>query len=224
MFCFSLDKFNTAASILEETADWFTHDKITQKRKYIANLIDQISWGSEARGQRTLPALSREQSGAQSIKVMRDNIAGMKRMWATLDLKMKPVMDWLGNPVHVLDRSNEKDIEYIFKLVHKVAERSMPENSRSLLALAENINNLSGVLLRSGGSSSGQEETKRNLEEKLINVMAAILKAIKKLESTTNRIEKQLEKSNKGQKRTNRKRKCKGDDDSDLRDKKTRRQ
>ena len=209
MFCFSLDKFNTAASILEETADWFTHDKITQKRKYIANLIDQISWGSEARGQRTLPALSREQSGAQSITVMRDNIARMKRMWATLDLKVKPVMNWLGNPDHVLDSSNEKDMEYIFRLVEKVAERSLQENRRSLMALVGDIYNMSTVLMRSGGSSSGQEETKRNLEERLINVMAAILKAIKKLESTTNRVEKQQEKSAKGLKR---KRKSKGDE------------
>ena len=210
MFCFSLDKFNTAASILEETEDWFTHENITLKRKYIANLIDQISWGSEARGQRMLPALSREQSGAQSVIVMRDNIARMKRMWATLDLKVKPVMDWLGNP----------DIEYIFRLVEKVAERSLQENRRSLMALVGDIYNMSTVLMRSGGSSSGQEETKKDLEERLINVMAAILKAIKKLQSTTNRVEKQQEKSTKGLKR---KRKSKGDDDSDMKDKKTRR-
>ena len=222
MFCFSLDKFNTAASILEETEDWFTHENIPLKRKYIANLIDQISWGSEARGQRTLPALSREQSGAQSITVMRDNIARMKRMWATLDLKMKPVMDWLGNPDHVLDSSNERDMEYIIKLVQRVAERSLQENRRSLMALVGDIYNMSTFLMRSGGSSSGQEETKKDLEERLINVMAAILKAIKKLQSTTNRVEKQQEKSAKGQS-LKRKRKSKGDDDSDMKGKKTRR-
>ena len=222
MFCFSLDKFNTAASILEETEDWFTHENIPLKRKYIANLIDQISWGSEARGQRTLPALSREQSGAQSITVMRDNIARMKRMWATLDLKMKPVMDWLGNPDHVLDSSNERDMEYIIKLVQRVAERSLQENRRSLMALVGDIYNMSTVLMRSGGSSSGQEETKKDLEERLINVMAAILKAIKKLQSTTNRVEKQQEKSAKGQS-LKRKRKSKVDDDSDMKGKKTRR-
>ena len=81
---------------------------------------------------------------------------------------------------------------------------------------------MSTFLMSSEGSSSGQEETKRGLEEKLINVMAAVLKAIKKLESTTNRVERKQEKSTKGQSQK-RKRKCKGDDDSDMKDKKTRR-
>ena len=169
-----------------------------------------------------LPSLSGEPSGAQSITVMKDNIARMKRMWATLDLKMKPVLDWLSIPMHVLNNSNERDIEYIIKLVKKVAERSLPENRRSLLALAEDINNKSSFLLSYGGSSSGHEETKRDLEEKLINVMAAFLKAIKKLESTTKRVEKQQEKSTQGQSQK-RKRKCKVDDDSDMKQKKTRR-
>ena len=171
-----------------------------------------------------LPSLSGEPSGAQSVKVMRDDIARMKRMWATLDLKIKPVMDWLGNPDHVLDTSNERDMEYIIKLVEKVAERSLQENRRSLMALVGDVYNMSTFLMRSGGSSSGQEEIKRDLEERLFNVMAAILKAIKKLESTTNRVEKQQEKITKGQSKSlKRKRKCNGDDDSDMKNKKTRR-
>ena len=169
-----------------------------------------------------LPSLNGEPPGAQRITVMKDNVARMKRMWATLDLKMKPVMDWLGNPDHVLDSSNERDMEYIIKLVQRVAERSLQENRRSLMALVGDIYNMSTVLMRSGGSSSGQEETKKDLEERLINVMAAILKAIKKLQSTTNRVEKQQEKSAKGQS-LKRKRKSKVDDDSDMKGKKTRR-
>ena len=139
LFCFSLDKFNTAASILEETTDWFTHEKITLKRKYIASLLDQISWGSETRGHRKLPSLSSEPLVGQSVKLMRDHVDRMKRIWASLDLKMKPVIDWLCNPFHVLDSSNERDMEQINKLNQKVAERSMPENRRSLLALSEDI-------------------------------------------------------------------------------------
>ena len=220
LFCFSLDKFNTAASILEETADWFTHEKITLKRKYIASLLDQISWGSETRGRRKLPSLSSEPLVGQSVKVMRDHVERMKRIWASLDLKMKPAMDWLCNPLHVLDSSNERDMEKINKLIQKVAERSLPENRRSLLALSGDISNMSSFLLRREGSSSGQEETRRNLEEKLINVLAAILKAIKKLESTTNRVEKQQERKNNCQKRGNSKRKCRDDADNDMKEKK----
>lgn len=223
LYCFSLDKFNTAASILEETADWFTHEKIILKRKYIASLLDQISWGSETRGRRKLPSLSSDPSVGQSVKVMRDHVDRMKRIWASLDLKMKPVMDWLCNPLHVLDSSNERDMEQINKLIQKVAERSLPENQRSLLALSKDIANMSSFLLRREGSSSGQEETRTNLEEKLINVLAAVLKAIKKLESTANRVGKQQEKKDKCQKKSNKKRKCRDDDDNDMKEnKKTR--
>ena len=204
VFCFSLDKFNDATSIQEETEDWFTHEKIILKRKYIANLLDQISWGSETRGQRKLPSLSGAQSGATSVKVMRDNITRMKRIWATLDYKIKPLMDRLGNPMHELNSSNQKDVEHIIRLVQRVAERSLPENRTSLLALVTDISELSSL------GSSGQEETRRILEDKLMDVIAFILKAIKKLESTANRIEKKQEKNDKDQ-RTNRKRKNKGD-------------
>ena len=215
VFCFSLDKFNDAASIQEETEDWFTHEKIILKRKYIANLLDQISWGSETRGQRKLPSLSGEQSGAStSVKVMRDNIARMKRIWATLDYKIKPMMDRLGDQMHELNSSNQKDMEHIIRLVQRVAERSLPENRLSLLALVRDISELSSL------GSSGQEETRRILEDKLMDVIAFILKAIKKLESTANRIGKQQERNGKDQ-RTNRKRKSKGD--VNLKEKKTRR-
>ena len=214
MFCFSLDKFNNAATITEETEDWFTHDKIILKRKYIANLLDQISWGSETRGQRKLPSLSGEQSGATSVKVMRDNITRMKRIWATLDLKLKPMMDRLGNPLQELNSSNQKDMEHIIRLVQKVAERSLTENRLSLLALVRDISELSSL------GSSGQEETRSILEDKLMNVIAFILKAIKRLESTANRIEKKKEKEE--DKRTNRKRRSKTDDNL-IKKKKTRR-
>ena len=172
-----------------------------------------------------LPSLNGEPPGAQRITVMKDNVARMKRMWATLDLKMKPVVDWLSIPMHVLDTSNQKDMEYIIKLVKKVAERSLPENRRSLLSLAEDLNNMSSFLLRNVGSASSQEaeDTKRNLEEKLINVLASILKAIKKLQSATNREEKKEEKNSKGQKKNSRKRKCKSDDDDNMKGKKIRR-
>ena len=214
MLCFSLDKFNNASTITEETEDWFTHEKIILKRKYIANLLDQISWGSETRGQRKLPSLSGEQSGATSVKVMRDNIARMKRIWATLDYKIKPMMDRLGDQMHELNSSNQKDMEHIIRLVQRVAERSLPENRLSLLALVRDISELSSL------GSSGQEETRSILEDKLMNVIAFILKAIKKLESTANRIGKQQERNGKDQ-RTNRKRKSKGD--VNLKEKKTRR-
>ena len=214
MFCFSLDKFNNAATITEEMEDWFTHDKIILKRKYIANLLDQISWGSETRGQRKLPSLSGEQSGATSVKVMRDNITRMKRIWATLDLKLKPMMDRLGNPMQELNSSNQKDMEHIIRLVQKVAERSLPENRRSLLALVRDISELSSL------GSSGQEETRSILEDKLMNVIAFILKAIKRLESTANRIGKK--EGNEEDKRTNRKRRSKTDDNL-IKKKKTRR-
>ena len=213
MFCFSLDKFNNAATITEEMEDWFTHDKIILKRKYIANLLDQISWGSETRGQRKLPSLSGEQSGATSVKVMRDNITRMKRIWATLDLKLKPMMDRLGNPMQELNSSNQKDMEHIIRLVQKVAERSLPENRLSLLALVRDISELSSL------GSSGQEETRSILEDKLMNVIAFILKAIKKLESTANRIGKK--EGNEKDKRTNRKRRSKTDVNL-IKEKKTR--
>ena len=58
---------------------------------------------------------------------MRDNVDRMKRIWASLDHKMKSVMDWLCDPLHVLDSSNERDMEHIIKLVQKVAERSVLE-------------------------------------------------------------------------------------------------
>ena len=215
MLCFSLDKFNNASTITEETEDWFTHEIIILKRKYIANLLDQISWGSETRGQRKLPSLSGEQSGAStSVKVMRDNIARMKRIWATLDYKIKPMMDRLGDQMHELNSSNQKDMEHIIRLVQRVAERSLPENRLSLLALVRDISELSSL------GSSGQEETRRILEDKLMDVIAFILKAIKKLELTANRIGKQQERNGKDQ-RTNRKRKSKGD--VNLKEKKTRR-
>ena len=51
-------------------------------------------------------------------------------------------------------------------------------------------------------------------------MLAAILKAIKKLESTTNRVEKQQERKNNCQKRGNSKRKCRDDADNDMKEKK----
>ena len=154
-----------------------------------------------------------------SVKAMRDNVDRMKRLWASLDHKLKPVVDWLCDPLHVLDSSNERDMGHIIKLVQKVAERSLPDNRRSLLALTEDIANMSSLLSRREGSSSGQEETRRSLEERLINVLAAILKAIKKLESTVNRVEKQQERRNKETKVKKRKSKD-DDDDDDMKDKK----
>ena len=62
-----------------------------------------------------------------SVKVMRDNVDRMQGIWASLDHKMKSVMDWLCNPLHVLDSSNERDMEHIIKLVQEVAETSVLE-------------------------------------------------------------------------------------------------
>ena len=62
-----------------------------------------------------------------SVKVMRDNVDRMKGIWASLDHKMKSVIDWLCDPLHVLDSSNERDMEHIIKLVQKVAETSVLE-------------------------------------------------------------------------------------------------
>ena len=58
---------------------------------------------------------------------MRDNVDRMKRIWASLDHKVKSVMDWLCDPLPVLDSSNERDMEHIIKLVQKEAERSVLE-------------------------------------------------------------------------------------------------
>ena len=149
---------------------------------------------------------------------MRDHVDRMKRIWASLDHKMKSVIDWLCDPLHVLDSSNEREMEHIIKLVEKVAERSLPENRRSLQTLTGDIANMSSLLLRREGSSSGQEETRKKLEERLINVLAAILKTIKKLESTVNRVEKQQERKNKEKKV--RKRKKDDDDEDDAKEKK----
>ena len=62
-----------------------------------------------------------------SVKAMRDNVDRMKRIWASLDHKMRPVMDWLCDPLHVLDSSNKRNMEHIIKLVQEVAETSVLE-------------------------------------------------------------------------------------------------
>ena len=49
-----------------------------------------------------------------SVKVMRDNVDRMQGIWASLDHKMKSVMDWLCNPLHVLDSSNEREFSMNF--------------------------------------------------------------------------------------------------------------
>ena len=147
----------------------------------------------ERRGQtRTrLPVLSTDVPVVQTLRVMRDNTQAMRRILANIDSKMQGAMDWAQDPV--LGGDGEACVRNIIQMLLRVSERSLPRESKRLVALSDEISHI--VRNEQGGIGE--------LVEKLIRVIPLILKAIKEVERSISKEERnQLRHTNKRKKDT----------------------
>ena len=206
LFLFSLEKFRTVDSIKKETADWFPHQVISEKRKKIASLIRTLS--GQRRGSTRLPVLSAEVPVQQKLRELQDRIQAMIRIRANIDNKMQEAMDWLENPVY--GGIGEECLKTIIKMILRVAERSLLVDAQRLRNLADSISQK----LRNEDRPSG---VMQDIKGKLTKVLAAVLKATRDLERAYSKEEKDFNRRMQNNKRRNedfmnRKKKIRRDD------------
>ena len=188
-FLFSLNKFGTCDSIKRETADWFPHRDILLKRKQIASMLATMS--GARRGQTRLPVLSIEVPLAQTLRVMKDNTKAIRRILATIDSKMQGAMDWTQDPV--LGGVGEESVRIIIQMTLRVAERSLPRESKRLINISDEMSHILRNDLRSNQIVGG-----RHIGEKLAKVIPLVLKTLKEVEKAISQEERnQLRQSNK---------------------------
>ena len=196
LFLFSLDKFRTVDSIKNETADWFPHQVISEKRKKIASLIMTLS--GQRRGSTRLPILSEEVPVQQKLRELQDRIQAMKRIRANIDNKMQEAMDWLQNPVY--GGIGEECLKTIIRMILRVAERSLPVDAQRLRNLADSI---SQKLRNEVIMQDRPSEVMGDIMGKLAKVLAAVLKATRDLERAYSKEEKDFNRRRQNNKRSN---------------------
>ena len=132
---FSLETFRTCESINSEVADWFPHQTISTKRKKIASLIARLS-GSR-RGSTKLPVLSPDVPVQQRLREVQDRVKAMRRIRGIIDIKMPDAMGWLQDPDS--GGTGEEGLRVIIKMTLRVAERSLPSDTKRLRDLADDM-------------------------------------------------------------------------------------
>ena len=143
------------------------------------------------RGQTRLPVLSTEVPLAQTLRVMKDNTNAIRRILATIDSKMQGAMDWTQDPV--LGGVGEESVRIIIQMTLRVAERSLPRESKRLINISDDISHILRNDLRSNQTVGG-----RQIGDKLAKVIPLVLKTLKEVEKAISQEERnQLRQSNK---------------------------
>ena len=180
---------------MNEVADWFPHQTISAKRRKIAGLLSRLS--GARRGSTRLPALSTHVSVQERIQELKGKINAMKRIRANIDSQMQGAMDWLQNPVN--GGTGEECLRSIIKMTHRVAERSLPIDTKRLRCLADDMSQK----LRNEIDTNRTGGVFGEIRGKLSKVLASVLKATRDQERALSKEEKLFNKVKCSQKRKN---------------------